>query len=212
LAGVMVGSALNPARSSSIVVTSIVQFWNKVTRSTAGADVSHTLFNCGCCVHVGTESVHFICPVRSRTAQTGARSIRRPLTFTRRQTARNSQDKPYPFASEGFRVHETVAVKPQSGRPNGRADVRSHGQSVSSPRARSIRDRSHVHSHSAFTPRPRFVRVREQSATMFSPRPRSRREPTASRYLDWPENVRATVSHFPCDVPANGCDISSVNP
>jgi len=72
---------------------------------------------------VSTSSVQ----LRSRTAQAGARSIRRPLTFTRLQTVGYSQDKPYPFASEGFRVRETVAVKPQSGRPNGRADVRRHG-------------------------------------------------------------------------------------
>ena len=30
--------------------------------------------------------------------------------------------------------------------------------------------------------------------------------------LGWPENVRVKVSHFPCDVPANGCDTSRVNP
>jgi hypothetical protein len=87
---------------------------------------------------VSTSSVQS----RSRTAQTGARSIRRPLTITRLQTVRNSQDKPYPFASEGFGVRETVAEKSPFGRTNGRADVRSHGQSVSSPQARSIRDRA----------------------------------------------------------------------
>ncbi len=58
-----------------------------LTRSTAGADVSHTLSNYGRWVHAGNESVHFICPVRSRTAQTGARSIHRPPAFTRLQTA-----------------------------------------------------------------------------------------------------------------------------
>jgi hypothetical protein len=56
---------------------------------------------------------------------------------------------------------------------------------------------SQVHSHCAFSPRPRTVRDLEQAEAVTAPAspslsldtscPRSLREPTVSRYLDWPE-------------------------
>src|ERR1017187_4519328 len=74
------------------------------------------------------------------------------LAFARVQPTGFGEDTPYSSSKRCFCVRETVAVKPQRVRENGRADVRSHEQSVSSPRPQ---------------PCPRRV----QSATLTSPKP-----------------------------------------
>ena len=73
------------------------------------------------------------------------------------------RDTPYSSSKRGFCVRETVAVNPQSVRPNDRADVRSHGQSVSDPGPCPVRNRT--------CPRPVRDRIRVRKLSVDSPCP-----------------------------------------
>jgi len=68
-----------------------------------------------------------------RSWQIGSHLIGDRLAFARLQPTGFGWGKPYSSSKRGFCVRETVAVNPQTVRPNGRADVRSHGLSVTSP-------------------------------------------------------------------------------
>jgi hypothetical protein len=98
-----------------------------------------------------------------RSGQTDFHLIRSGLAFARGQPTGFGRDTPYSSSKRGFGVRETVAVKPQSVRPNGRADVRSHGQSVSDPGSCPVRTRP--------CPRPVRARVRVRKLSVGSPCP-----------------------------------------
>jgi hypothetical protein len=98
-----------------------------------------------------------------RSWHIGSHLIRSGLASARLQPTGFGRDTPYSSSKRGFRVRETVAVNPQSVRPNCRADVRSHGQSVSDPGScpvrnracpRPVRDRLCVRKLSAVSPCP----------------------------------------------------------
>jgi len=69
--------------------------------------------------------------------------------------------------------------------------VRVQSTGTINPRPGHVRIQSMTASASAVFPWVRTLHVRAQSVSLGSPRPRSRREPTASRYMGRPENVRA---------------------
>ena len=127
---------------------------------------------------------------RSRNAQTGMHSIRRPLIFTRLQTARYSQDKPYPFASEGFGVRkrsrricgrsvplagivDMATISPQTGTGSTQA------KATICPRPQPVRDHVQPAQMAAYTnrqrPQPDTQTVREQATAMSANHP----QPTA---------------------------------
>jgi hypothetical protein len=87
-----------------------------------------------------------------RSGQIGSHLFRDGLAFARVQPTGFGRDTPYSSSKRGFCVRAMDAVKPQSGRSNGRADVRSHGQAVTSPR-------------------PQTCPRRVQSVTLTSPKP-----------------------------------------
>ena len=87
---------------------------------------------------VSTQSVQS----HPRSRQNGSHLIRDGLASARLQPTGFGRDTPYSSSKRGFCVRETVAVNPQSVRPNGRADVRSHGQSVSDPGPCPVRNRA----------------------------------------------------------------------
>jgi hypothetical protein len=62
-----------------------------------------------------------------RNGQIGSHLIRSGLAFAQVQPTGLGWGKPYSSSKRGFCVRAIVAVKPQSVRPNSRADVRSHG-------------------------------------------------------------------------------------
>ena len=127
----------------------------------------------GCVTHAGfqkrlTRCRNGKCPRQSvqshpRSRQIGSHLIRDGLAFARLQPTGFGRGTPYSSSKRGFCVRETVAVNPQSVRPNGRADVRSHGQSVSDPGPCPVRNRA--------CPRPVRDRIRVRKLSVGSPCP-----------------------------------------
>jgi hypothetical protein len=102
-----------------------------------------------------------------RSRQIGSHLIRRGLAFARVQPTGFGRDTPYSSSKRGFCVRKIVAEKPQSIRANGRADVRSHGQSVADPGPCPVRNRV----MSASSPQSRTVHDRIQSVSLNNPKP-----------------------------------------
>lgn len=142
-----------------------------------------------------------MCPVASVKRSIGSGRNCRPLVVAWHKSTSFGWGTPYPSSNRNFRVRKTVTADSQNIRAIGWNCGRDHGQSADtnwshtgdghdlsasmfSPRPRSIRDRTHGHSHSALRsslrpilnhkqsahrPRTQFVRVHELAATMLIP-------------------------------------------
>jgi hypothetical protein len=130
--------------------------------------------------------------------QIGSHLIRSGLASARLQPTGFGRDTPYSSSKRGFCVRETVAVNPQSVRPNDRADVRSHGQSVSDPGPCPVRNRT--------CPRPvrDRIRVRKLSVDSPCPCPCPRRE--------CPRSGRRPSVNQPCPDTWTGREVSALRP
>jgi hypothetical protein len=98
---------------------------------------------------------------------------------------------PYSSSKRGFCVRAMDAVNPQSVRSNGRADVRSHGQSVSDPGPCPVRNRAMPASASC----PWAVHVRDRGRPC--PDTWTGRKMSASRFRIFRVMTRQRLRHFP---------------
>ena len=131
-----------------------------------GGCVTHAGFQTRLSRKVSSQSVQS----HPRSRQIGSYLIGSGLAFARVQPTGFGRHKPYSSSKRGFCVRAMDADKSQSVRENGRADVRSLGQSMSGPGPCPGRDRV----QSENSPCPRLDCVRNQFLTI--PRPHHSRE------------------------------------
>ena len=173
------------------------------TRSTAGADVSHTSFQ----LRVLCSRRHRKCPLHLSSAFRNRANWRTlhpsPADIHTPVNCRFLTAQALPLRQRRFwcprnsRGEITICPAKWPRRCPQPRSVRVQSTGTINPRPGHVRVQSMTASASAVFPSARTLQIRAQSVSLGSPRPRSGREPAVSRNLDRPGNVRAAASSFP---------------